>query len=237
MHAALLYQLTGDPDSTTLESELGREFPILDVQTTRYLDGETLHHGEAAAEVEQDERVPVPTVDGITTETETKQRRKSTSFYVDIDGEWAGIDSSDGEFFVKGMLLSRCGVLGESLEIGLTAWARDFEDKREPMVWGLSYSEGPDEEPIRAGASFHQDASLDQLVRNAEDVSAVGFAYKWGGQQYIRGVICESGYVAVYSSMGPEEFARWIKAEVMPYAVFDLDAADQSTLGDHGGEE
>ena len=53
MQAALLYELTGDPDGDTLESKLDGEFPALDVERTAYLDGKTLHHGTAAARIEE----------------------------------------------------------------------------------------------------------------------------------------------------------------------------------------
>ena len=231
MHAALLYQLTGEPNKDEIESHLGSGFPAIDADGTQYLDGRTLYHGVAAGRIESETRVPVVTDDAILMEKDYASEQLKTEWYVDLEEGWAGIDTSDGEFFLE-LLQESHGVISEEMQIGLEAWARDFVQRDSAYCWGLSYSEGDDNDPIRAGAGFHADASIDSLRENAADVSAIGFSYKWGGDDRTRGIICESGYVAIYRDWPAEKFARWLADEVMPFTVYDTRAVDQSTLGD-----
>lgn len=233
MQATLLYQLTGEPNSTEIESRLGDGLPAIDANATRYLDGRTLYHGEAAAQIETEERVPTVTDDAIFHEKEPVSQYRSCEWFVDFEKEWAGIDTSDGEFFFD-LLVQTHGVRGEKVEVGLAAWARDFIDWQDAHVWGMSYSEGDEETTVRAGADFHKDASKRTLRQQADDVAAVGFSYIWDGAR-ARGIISESGYVAIYSNWTAEQFGRWLASEVLPYTVYDATAADQTTLG-QGGE-
>lgn len=233
MHAALLYQLTGDPDRTAVDSRLGEGFPAIDATKTEYLDGEVLWHGQAADRVDEERRVPVPTDDGIYMDTDFETRRVVTDWYLDLGAGWAGIDASDGAFFLDRLPRTH-GVVAENMELDLARWVHDFVQRDEAYCWGLSYSEGEAEDSVAAGAGFHQDASIDQLRRRANDVAAVGFGYRWDGR--IRGVICESGYVALYTDFEPAQFARWLSDEVLDYGVFDASATRQVDLDDAGGE-
>lgn len=235
MQATLLYQLTGEPDSTEIESRLDDGLPAIDANATRYLDGRTLHHGEAAAQVETEVSTPTVTDEGIFHEREPMPRYRSCEWFVDFEKEWAGISTSDGEFFFD-LLVQTHGVVGEEMDIGLEAWVRDFVEWPDAHCWGLSYSEGSEEVTVRAGADFHEDASLRSLRKQAEEVSAVGFSYTWDGAR-TRGIICESGYVAVYKDWTPEQFGRWVASDVLPYTVYDATAVDQTTLGQGGGSD
>jgi hypothetical protein len=230
MHSALLYALVGEPKETSIDSHLGNGFPAIDAETIQYLDGHTLCHGQAVAQVEEQRQQPIVDDEGIWTESAWQSRRVLTNWYADLEAGWAGIDTSDGEFFFK-MLAATHAVSSEKMEIGLEAWARDFLQNDSAYCWGLSYSEGDDEDAIRAGAGFHQDASLEQLDANKQDVSAIGFGYEWADAR-ARGIICESGYVAIYRDWTEELFGRWLSDQVLPYTVYDADSVNQETLGD-----
>lgn len=227
MNAALLYTLTGDPDSETLDSRLGEGFPAIDAEGTQYLDGQTLYHGTAAARIDEEKRVPVPGNKEILTEMDTVTRRVQTDFYLNLTDGWLGIDSSDGEFLVD-YLLSTHGVLAEPLECNVQAWSEQLEQRDDAGVWGLSYSQSIEDghDSDRAGAQYHEDAAVHRLP--PEGLSAVGFYYNWDGQP-IRGMLAKSGYAAVYRDWTPERFAKWLDAEVLEYCAYEVD--EQTTLG------
>lgn len=230
MHAAILYELTGDPDVDEIPSQLDGDLPAIDATGTQYLDGKTLYHGRAAARITEDVQVPTITPDGITTETEEQQRRVLTDYYVDLEEGWAGIDSSDGEFFVTDLLLSIAGVIGESREIQLDAWAHDFLDATDPYVWGLNYGEETDDgDSIRAGSAFHTDVDLSDVRENREVLSGVGFRYDWSGEP-VHGSIFASGYIAVFNDWTPDMFARYLADEVLPYLTRETAGGEQETL-------
>lgn len=230
MHSVLLYQLTGEPDRDEISSALGNGFPAIEAESIRYLDGHTLYHGSAAARVEEETMVPMVSEDGIATVQERTKRRVHTNWYADLEEGWAGIDTSDGEFFFELLQMSH-GVVGESLEVDLVSWTRQFRQHDSAYCWGLSYSEGDDEDAIRAGAGFHGDASMEVLVDNVEDVSQIGFGYDWG-DLWVRGVICQSGYVAIYRDWATEQFGRWLVDEVLDHAQYHVDETMQAELSD-----
>lgn len=231
MHAAILYDLQGDVDEDEqLESKLDSEFPAVDAEGTHYLGGQTLYHGQAAARIYDNQKTPMPMNNGIETETMEVSRRVLVDFYADLQDGWAGISSSDGEWFVDEYLLRKHGLNAFEMKIDLERWLKDFEDEPTASVWGVTYSVEAGDETTRAGGQFHRDASLEGIER--EDVSGVGFSYEWG--QRIRGVIYESGYVALYTDDLEEYFGKWLSEHILPYCVTSYGSREddiQTTLG------
>lgn len=234
MQAALLFDLTGEFDGEGIESDVNGSFPAVDAEATQYLDGLTLFHGEAAARVTEEREMPVPKADEIQTEEMERTRRHCVDWYADPDPEtgWVGISSSAGAWFVDEYLPIRYEVRGEPLEIDLEQWIEDFVDEDSAQVWGLTYSVEVNDETTRAGSDFHRDADLSQLERDAADVSGVGFRYRWDG--WTRGVIYESGYVAIYNPWDESMFGRWLHEHVLPYAAYSTELVEtvQTTLGE-----
>lgn len=236
MHAAILFNLTGDPDVEKIESQLDDGLPAIDATGTQYLDGKTLFHGRAAAEIIEDVQVPSVTPDGIVTETEEQLRSVKTDYYVDLEEGWAGIDSSDGEFFVDDLLLGIAGVTGEPQEIKLDDWASDFLTKTDPFVWGLNYGEEDENgDSLRAGSAFHTDVDLDDVRENLGTLSGVGFRYDWDGE-HVHGSIFESGYVSIFNDWAPDMFARFLADEVLPFTTYDVDVTHQETLDEEDAD-
>jgi hypothetical protein len=240
MHAAILYDLVGDvPDDEDLVEKLDGEFPAVDVEGTHYLDGQTLYHGEAAARIHEERDLPMPTNGGIAVEPLEASRRVLVDFYADLQEGWAGVSSGDGEWFVDEYLYNKHRLDAYEMYVGMESWIQDFVDEDTATVWGLTYSVESGDETTRAGAQFHRDASIEQIERDAEDISGVGFGYSWGNNP-IRGVIYESGYVAVYSqSVSESMFARYLSDHVLPYTVSSADRTlhtEQSTLGETDDE-
>ncbi len=223
MHAALLYELVGEADGDSVESYLSRGFPAVDANATHYLDGRTLYFGDATAKVEVEDRVPVPDEEGIHKEKQIHRETHYTEWYADLEGGWAGISTSDGEFFL-GMLQAEHGVVAEPQDVVLDAWVDHLAEQEGAGCWGMSYADdGDDGGAPRAGAGFHADAGVRKLP--TEGNSAVGFRYRWNGMP-VRGMLAKSGYLAVYNSWTEEQFARFVADEVWPYTTFDADSVD-----------
>jgi hypothetical protein len=238
MQAALLYALEGSPDNGPVESKLDGQLPAVEAQATAYLDGLQLSHGRAAARIHDERQLPMPTTSGIETEQMEVSRKALVDFYADLEGGWAGISSADGEWFVEEWLLTQHSVAAHEMALDLEAWINDFVEESDPEVWGVSYSVEVDGEATRAGADFHRDADLSQLMRDADSISGVGFRYDWSGGT-VRGVIYESGYVALYSQYTEAAFGRWLADHVIPYSDSDVNAAadtTQTTLGETVGD-
>ncbi|WP_126665266.1 hypothetical protein [Haloterrigena salifodinae] len=233
MHAAILSLLTGEPNTGELESVLGGDLPTIVVDGTQYLDGKTLYHGEAAAWIEEEKRVPVPTEDGFIKEQDEVSRRVDTEWYADLEEGWVGVSSSDGRF-VHDWILAKEGMVAEDAMIRLDAWAERFEQNG-GSVWGASYSQSIDDgdDEDRAGAQYHKDAAWHNLPPTG--ISALGFSYEWDGYP-VRGMVAKSGYVAAYNLTQEDVFAAWISDEILPYLEYDT-GDDQDVLGRSTCEE
>lgn len=233
MHAAILSKLTGDPNTETLESRLGNGLPAAAVEATEYLDGRTIHHGELAGEITEDTEVPFVSDTGIHTETERRSRQVTAEFYADLENEWAGVDTSDGDPLLESYLAGEAGVMREDARLRLAGWVRSFEQRDDASTWGISFSQSTEDghPEDRAGARYHSEAEVHMIP---EGVSALGFAYRWNGT-WVRGMIAESGYVAVYKDWHVEEFAKWVAEEVEPYLEYDRD--EQQELQPGGNPE
>lgn len=225
MHAAILYLLEGEPKTGELESDLSHSLPAFDVDGTNYLDGQTLYHGEAAGRVHEETRIPVPTEKAILEEKKEITRTVGTDFYVDLEGGWAGISTSDGEF-VFDWLRAREGVTANETLIRLDDWADELVQREKASVWAVSYSQSEDEgdDSDRAGSQYHDDVESDSMPATGK--SALGFSYRWRGD-YVRGMIAASGYVAAYNISLEEVFAKWVADEVLPFVERDLGDDEQ----------
>jgi len=216
MHAAILRVLTGDPDTDTLSNHLEGGLPAASFERTNFLDGATIHEGRLAGRLDTNETEVIVGEDAIFTETVEGRKEVVTDCYVDLGASWCGFDTSDGEKLITDYLLQTAGVIPEPTEIHLDAWVEEYGRRDDASVWATSYSQSTDDgyPSDRAGADFHADATMDGVP--AEGVSAFGFTYKWNGG-WIRGMLAASGYVAVYSDMHVEEFAKWVREEIRPY--------------------
>lgn len=233
MHAAILSKLTGDPSTETLESHLENGVPAAEVERTDYLDGRTIHNGTLAGHVTTEEPSPIVTSDGIYTEPEATTRMVVTDFYADLEGGWAGVDTSDGEELLASYLAGQAAVMREDAAINLGGWVEAYERRDGSDVWGLSFSQSIDDgfATDRAGARYHDDAEIHMIPQG---VSAVGFQYHWNNSP-ARGMIAESGYVAVYDDWPVDRFARWVAEEIEPYLEYDRD--EQQTLSSGASDE
>ena len=194
----------------------------LDVGATEYLDGETMYFGTAAGWVEtqnEDVFVMEDEDDGsvtIDTESETVDERVTTEFYADPDAGFVGVSTSDGEFLFEGLELDRGWSIYQP-RIDLDAFV-EHVDRHNGHCWGYASSTEDHEDDIAgdANVNWHASASIEEAW-SAEDLVQFAFSYQYGAG-HVRGVVAESGYVAMYKDWPAEKFGRWLRDHVLPYA-------------------
>ena len=202
-----------------LETETDGHSRGIVVNETQYLDGITIYHGTAAGTITVQDTDVMIADDAIFTEPVEKNTTVATEYLADFNAGFVGIDSSDGEFLWD-TLTAMSGVEILRAEFNLDKFAEEYERRDDASVWQIGYKH--DEENV--GVRYHEDAQL-----RTDGVTQLGFSYLWDGRP-VRGTVAASGYVAVYSSMNVEEFGRWLRDELLPYAA--LPENDQQELTD-----
>jgi hypothetical protein len=224
MHQCILALADAQPAGDPIQSRWDNR-PVIDAERTDLLDGETIHHGEAVVETTTEEQeitvlrddehistAPVETTAGVHTE-----------WVADLDAEpaWVATDTADAD-----RLWSLLGIEQdthfERAELDVDGFASDYQTRDNAHVWHAT-NERVDES---VSLAYHGDAAIDGRALT----KMLGFEYRWDGAP-VRGVMAESGYVAIYD--GLEDVAalgRWMREEVLPYAS----RPEQQELG--GGE-
>jgi hypothetical protein len=224
MKAVILGLPNGEFDEeVALETDTSQNIPAIVVEETRYLDGVSIYHGTAAGRVKTSRsHVYVDSDnDRISTECEEIMREVATDFYADFNAGWVGVDTSDGDFLWQ-MLGPLAGAVIQRAELNLDRFAENYERRDDAECWQIGHSLDDS-----AGVAYHDEASIQTAP--VHGLSQLGFEYWWDGQ-VVRGTVAASGYVAVYSNMSVEEFGRWIRDEILPYAALPED--DQQELTD-----
>jgi len=195
----------------------------LDVESTEYLDGETMYYGTAAGYIDtQSTDVFVIEEDDeiiIDSETETVSTQITTEVYADPAAGFVGVSTSDGEFLFEELELDRGWHIYRPI-VEMDAFVRHV-DRHNGRIWGYATSSEDHEDDLAgdANVNWHASASIED-AREAEDLVQVAFAYKYGSG-YVRGTLAESGYVAMYKDWPSEKFGRWLRDHVLPYAGFE----------------
>lgn len=213
----------------------------LSVEATEYLDGETMYFGTAAGYIEtQTTHVTVLEEEEdiiIDEESETVDTQVTTDVYADPAAGFVGVSTSDGEFLFEELELDRGWHIYRP-RVDLDAFVRHV-DRHNGRVWGYATSSEDHEDDIAGDSNinWHASASIED-ARRVDDLVQVAFAYKYGSG-YVRGVVAESGYVAMYRDWPAEKFGRWLRDHVLPYAGIEAPSGgeEQQTLGEEGGDE
>ncbi|WP_134672641.1 hypothetical protein [Halorussus marinus] len=191
------------------------------VNETQYLDGVTIYHGTAAGTISAQDTDVIIADDAIFTEQVEANKTVATEYIADFDAGFVGIDTSDGTFLWE-TLSAMAGVDIVRAEFNLDAFAEQYERRDDASVWQIGYKH--DEENV--GVRYHDDAQL-----RTDGVTQLGFQYLWDGQP-VRGTVAASGYAAVYSPMHVEEYGRWVRDELLPYAFLPEDGQEEFTESD-----
>jgi hypothetical protein len=218
MISGLLALADETPDDTEVEEFVDGN-NATEANATEYLDDTKTYHGKASGFIDTEKRDIV--VSGGDDKSVKVTRGDPTHTREHVYTEWVAdfnqapsfvaVDRSEGEFLWN-RLGARKGIALESAYIKLEDWLDDYEGQ----VWADAWSgdEGDDEAP--ASVRYHDAASA--VDSPAENARLLGFQYNWDGR-WVRGVLSESGYVALYSTDHYGFFTRWLRDEVLEYAV------------------
>jgi hypothetical protein len=225
MHAAILHDLGGDPtvgpDSDgTLTSELEQR-PYADIEATEYLDGRTVYSGTLAGYVPDDQPNFYTDADtenrSLHVDTEDTERPVVTEFVADLEAGWTGVDASAGADLLETVLLAQVSCIPERTELNLVGIAETLPT--DAIVEGVVTSEDEDEDGRDAAAALWGDEAPRSAGGIPESgLSQIAIRYRWDGHR-IHGTVSASGYVALYSDVGSDVFARWVSEVIWPHSV------------------
>jgi len=220
---ALLDAPAGEPLSDTVGS---RDRPALSVKKTqRDLAGEAIaQHGSAVGTVSiTTEDVTVMEDDGdVTIITEEFEGREEhlTDWTADVTGRGVvvveSLGGTDAFAFPLNVIASQTDQRPRLVEVDIEGLARDWGDVE---AWYVGATDGDE----KAALTYHEAATA------PEDATVgLGFTRTWQ-ETAVRGVIYESGYIAVYSAWTHAVFLEFLADAVLPYAhpIDDV----QTTLG------
>lgn len=240
MIAGTIAQLT-QPAQKPLESwSQGGQLPALAVSDSqRELHGNSVaQSGTAAGRVNQPELEAGVTREGkIWTETHPTPRDVATEWVADITG--AGIIAAEsvhgsGDFaFPFDLIMSRCGERVERLAFELDAIAEAWDDSGDlQKQWMIGTDSGNG-----VSIDYHDNANL----VDARDANVgLGFILAWDGT-VAKGVLYESGYLAVFEEWTAAMYLRFIQQELLPHSYVPEDEDEEFTqetlddAGDSGG--
>ena len=223
MHQCILTLARDPPAGDPIQSRYeGR--PAIDAERTELLDGETIYHGDAAVEATAETReIHVsPHEERITTERAETVEEVYTEWVADLDADpaWLATDTgrADGLWTLLGIEQE---TLFERAELDVDGFAGDYQARDHAQVWHAT-NQRVDES---VSLAYHADAEIDGQAFT----TMLGFEYKWDGAP-VRGVMADSGYVAVYDGLGDAAaLGRWMRDEVLPWASLPEDS--QQELG------
>lgn len=241
MYAGTLGRLQNavDAELETTFAE-GGTLPGLDVERTQHsFDNRPIQAGQAATRVEtttQDVSVGVNAEgEPLAIDTERRETMEDivTDWVADVTGTGlvaAASVTGDGEFaFPFDLFTAVTDERIDRLEVNVLelheAWD---EDDTAGDVWMTAGDDGEG-----ANIAYHSAASRDD-----QPTIGIGFERPWNGTVE-RGVVFESGYVAVYSASSASSFIRFVEEELLPFCeVAGEDESEQQTLDDaESGEQ
>ena len=206
----------------------GGDVAAIDVRDTQeYLDDAAVQTGLAAAEVETRQTNVVVSGTSIDIDEYDARTMTHTEWVADVQSGFVLAErTATGEPpFPWGVLWSACGERVRTAEVDTTAF---IDAPNDPDVW-FTGSDVAGHDDVQM--DYHASAHLGQTA-DAPNIG-VGFETSWQGRT-MRGVVYASGYVAVYNeAVGPVQFARFVREEILPHAAVPEDDAvtQQATLG------
>jgi len=236
MHDATFFLTLEEARDPEVESHLDGDYPAVDAEGTHYLDGHTVYFGQAADLVEERKEEVLVDPEEITTNRAKTLVPRAIDFYVDVSSDpgFIGVSSaSKGEWFVK-RVAAQTGVNVKQTRIDIDAFADHIREQTEIAdAWNVSHSRDFGGGKEQTSIDYHDAADLDAAQNGT---IGLGFEYMWG-DEFVDGIIYESGYVANYSDGLLEEgFARWVREEVLPFLEVDSGddepATEQAELTD-----
>jgi len=202
------------------------------IQSTAYerLDGTTIYAGEAAGTIDTERETIYVTEDGIITETEQGKEDVYCEWIADLREGWVGVNRSDGDWLFNTLGAAK-GTLIERAEINVDGFAEYLSDYPTADVWNVTQTRSldADGDAEESTIKYHDAAHLAD-TGGSRATTMLGFEYNWK-EGYTRGVVSESGYVALYDGGDRAgTYAAFINSEILPFA--SLLEEYQGALGD-----
>jgi len=232
MLAGTIARLQHPVDSLLEDHHRGGALPALSVeQTQTRVDDPPVQAGSAATTIE------TQAIDAMVLEDtdtpgvlHTEQVASTTTIVADWVADVTGTglvvasttDGDDRWAFPYGLVANQTGERLDRLEIDVTqmhaAWSSD-DDLGD--VWMTGASDDDDATQIQ----YHDAADIE-----TRPTIGMGFTRPWGGT-VVRGIVYQSGYVAIYSAETPATFIGFLEECILPY-VEAHDGEMQSTLSE-----
>ncbi|REA00223.1 hypothetical protein DEQ92_20445 [Haloferax sp. Atlit-6N] len=215
-------------DRQKVPSNLDGSYPAIDVEERTYLDGESVHFGTAAGRIDTQETDVHIDERGIHTERVEGREVNVTDFICDPAAGWVGVDSSNGDWLFETLM----GVWNANIlrcKLDVTAFAKHVDDQ-DGNCWQIGYKHDLDDDDddgqAKSGTMFHRDA---HFGAGSGQYTQFGYSYLFD-DQFVRGTVAQSGYVAEFNADNPEFFARWLKEEILPFC--SVDEPPQTTISE-----
>jgi hypothetical protein len=233
MRATILALARDDIADPTVESRVeNATYPAIDATAYERLDGTTIYAGDAAAKVTRERDAIYVTEDDIIVESGEEEYDETVvcEWIADLTEGWVGVDTSDGDWLFEALGASK-GTLIERAEIDVDGFAEYLSDYPNASAWNVTQTRSldPDDDAEEATIQYHDAAHLAD-TGGSRATTMLGFEY-WFEGEYVRGVVAESGYAALYDGGdGAGMYAAWINSEILPFA--SLPEEYQGALGD-----
>ncbi|RLM67597.1 hypothetical protein [Halorubrum sp. Atlit-26R] len=231
MRATILGLARDEVADPTIEGHLDQStYPAIDATAYERLDGTTIYAGQAAGTIDTERETIYVTEDGIITETEQASEDVYCEWIADLREGWVGVNRSDGDWLFNTVGATK-GTLIERAEIDVDGFAEYLSDYPNANAWNVTQTRSldPDDDAEEATIEYHDAAHLAD-TGGSRATTMLGFEYTWK-DGYTRGVVSESGYVALYDGGDRAgTYAAFINSEILPFA--SLPEEFQGTLGD-----
>ena len=230
MRATILGLARDDIADPHIESHIeNATYPAIDATAYERLDGTTVYAGEAAAKIDVEQEQIYVSDSSIITETEQARDDVYCEWIADLTERWVGVNRSDGDWLFDTLAATK-GTLIERAVIDVDGFAEYLRDYPNASAWNVTRTRSldADDDAEEATINYHDAAHLSDTQKSGE-TTKLGFTYHSDG--YRRGVVSESGYVALFDGGDrPEHYAEFINSEILPFA--SLPEEYQGALGD-----
>lgn len=207
-------------------------YPAIDSTAYERLDGTTIYAGDAAGKIDIEQEDIYVSDDAIITETVKGRTDVFCEWIADLSKGWIGISRSDGEWLFEALGATK-GTLIQRAEIDVDGFAEYLSDYPNADAWNVTQTRSfdADDAAEESVIAYHDAAHLAD-TGGSRETTMLGFEYFWN-DGYTRGVISESGYVALFDGGDrPGTYAAFINSEIAPFA--SLPEEYQGALGDAG---
>lgn len=231
MRATILALARDEIADPSIESHVeNATYPAIDATAYERLDGTTIYAGDAAGKIDVEQEEIYINHNGIVTETVQATDDTYCEWIADLSEGWVGVNRSDGDWLFDTLGATK-GTLIHRAEIDVDGFAEYLSDYPNASAWNTTQTRSldADDDAEESLIAYHDAAHLAD-TGGSRVTTMLGFEYFWN-DGYTRGVVSESGYVALFDGGDkPGTYAAFINSEILPFA--SLPEEYQGALGD-----